>query len=89
MLKSRLVILLAALLISFSTVIAQTAKIDETAPAFTLKDVNGKSHNLADFKGKHVVLEWINYDCPFVKKHYESGNMQKIQKNILKKVLYG
>lgn len=80
MLKSKIVILLAFLLISLSTTIAQTAKIDEAAPAFTLKDVNGKSHNLADFKGKHVVLEWINYDCPFVKKHYESGNMQKIQK---------
>ncbi len=63
-----------------SIMFAQTAKIDEAAPNFTLKDSNGNEHSLSDFKGKNVVLEWINYDCPFVKKHYDSGNMQSIQK---------
>lgn len=49
------------------------------AAAFTLKDLAGKEHSLADFAGKTVVLEWTNYGCPYVKKHYESKNMQKLQ----------
>lgn len=49
------------------------------APDFTLPDAQGANHALTDFKGKWVVLEWVNYDCPFVKKHYGSGNMQKLQ----------
>jgi len=57
------------------------AKLDAPAPAFTLVDQNGKSHSLTDFNGKMVVLEWVNYDCPFVRKHYNSGNMQKLQKD--------
>jgi peroxiredoxin len=55
------------------------------APAFTLTDTNGKQHNLADYKGKYVVLEWVNFGCPFVKKHYESGNMQATQKKAVEK----
>jgi peroxiredoxin len=50
------------------------------APDFTLPDAAGKDRALADYRGKWVVLEWVNYDCPFVKKHYGSGNMQKLQK---------
>lgn len=50
------------------------------APDFTLKDSNGKSHSLAGFKGKYVVLEWVNFGCPFVQKHYHSGNMPSLQK---------
>lgn len=50
------------------------------APDFTLTDAAGKSHALSAYKGKWVVLEWVNYDCPFVRKHYGSGNMQKLQK---------
>ncbi|MCC6579394.1 MAG: thioredoxin family protein [Phycisphaeraceae bacterium] len=49
------------------------------APAFTLTDTHGKTQSLADYKGKWVVLEWINDACPFVKKHYGSHNMQKLQ----------
>jgi len=52
----------------------------EPAPEFTLTDSNGQSHKLSDFKGKFVVLEWLNHGCPFVVKHYGSGNMQKLQK---------
>lgn len=55
-------------------------KLDKPAPGFTLTDSEGKEHSLADFKGKYVVLEWVNYDCPFVRKHYRSGNMQQLQK---------
>lgn len=56
------------------------ATVGELAPDFTLADANGKSHDLSDFRGKPVVLEWHNHDCPFVVKHYASGNMQKLQK---------
>jgi peroxiredoxin len=56
------------------------ASVGKPAPTFTLTDSKGKPHNLADLKGKTVVLEWVNYDCPFVKKHYNSKNMQKLQK---------
>ncbi len=52
----------------------------DAAPAFTLKDAAGKAHALSDYRGKTVVLEWVNYDCPFVRKHYGTGNMQALQK---------
>lgn len=55
------------------------ASIDKTAPDFTLVDYKGKNIKLSDFKGKYIVLEWINFDCPFVKKHYDSKNMQTLQ----------
>lgn len=55
------------------------AKPGEAAPAFSVADTTGKVRTLDEFKGKYVVLEWINHDCPFVKKHYNSGNMQKLQ----------
>ncbi len=59
---------------------AQKAEIGLLAPEFTLRSVDGAEHSLAEFRGKFVVLEWTNYDCPFVRKHYESGNMQRLQK---------
>ena len=49
------------------------------APDFSLTDAKGKTHSLSEYKGKYVVLEWFNPECPFVKKHYGSGNMQKLQ----------
>jgi peroxiredoxin len=60
--------------------IAGPPAVDTPAPAFTLRDIDGKEHSLAGYKGKFVVLEWVNYDCPFVHKHYGSGNMQSLQK---------
>ena len=72
------VIALAAL--TLPGIAAAAAVVGQAAPAFTLTDTNGKAESLADFSGKYVVLEWINYECPFVKKHYGSGNMQKLQK---------
>jgi len=54
--------------------------VGQAAPAFTAVDSKGKEHKLADFKGKVVVLEWTNHDCPYVKKHYTSSNMQNLQK---------
>lgn len=59
--------------------------VGKPAPAFELTDSNGKAVHLSDFKGKYVVLEWVNFDCPFVKKHYGSGNMQGLQKEYTKK----
>ena len=55
-------------------------QVGKPAPEFALTDSNGKPHKLSDFKGKLVVLEWLNHGCPFVVKHYDSGNMQKLQK---------
>jgi len=52
----------------------------QPAPGFALTDTAGASVRLADFRGKYVVLEWFNQGCPFVQKHYESGNMQALQK---------
>lgn len=82
------ILLLTLLLISVNIINASEslkAEIDKTAPNFTLKDSYGKTHNLSDYKGKYVVLEWINYGCPFVKKHYDSKNMQSLQKEYTEK----
>ncbi|MEM9469046.1 MAG: thioredoxin family protein [Pseudomonadota bacterium] len=69
---------------AFAFIIAPAAhaapKVGEMAPDFTAVDQDGNSHNLSDFKGKTVVLEWTNHECPFVVKHYGVGNMQKHQK---------
>lgn len=54
--------------------------IGQAAPDFSLSDVTGKTVRLSDFRGRYVVLEWNNPSCPFVQKHYGSGNMQKLQK---------
>lgn len=62
---------------AFATVTAK--EVGQAAPEFSVQDVTGKAVSLADQKGKVVVLEWVNFGCPFVKKHYGSGNMQKLQ----------
>ncbi len=54
--------------------------VGKPAPNFTAIDIHGNEFNLEDQKGKIVVLEWTNHQCPFVVKHYETGNMQKTQK---------
>jgi peroxiredoxin len=56
------------------------AKVGDPAPAFSVQDSNGKTHTLESLKGKWVVLEWHNQGCPYVGKHYSSGNMQRLQK---------
>ncbi len=66
--------------IATAAVSADELKVGADAPAFSLKDTQGKTHSLGDYKGKFVVLEWFNEGCPFVKKHYGGGNMQKLQK---------
>jgi peroxiredoxin len=72
-----------ALDVSFAPTIADPAsqaRIGAPASAFSLTDSNGKTVSLADFKGKTVVLEWTNHDCPYVRKHYGGNNMQALQK---------
>jgi peroxiredoxin len=53
--------------------------VGSNAPDFSAPDANGQTHSLSQYKGKYVVLEWFNPECPFVKKHYGSDNMQKLQ----------
>ena len=72
------VLALAAALALPAAALAGT--IGQPAPDFELRDTSGKPVKLADFKGKHVVLEWTNPGCPFVQKHYNSQNMQGLQK---------
>jgi peroxiredoxin len=55
-------------------------RVGEPAPDFTGVDTQGKTHRLADYRGKTVVLEWTNHDCPYVRKHYGAGNMQEQQR---------
>jgi peroxiredoxin len=60
---------------------AAQAVVGQPAPAFSAVDTSGKTVALADYKGKHVVLEWVNPGCPFVQKHYNSGNMPATPKS--------
>jgi len=76
----RRTVLAASLLAGISAAQA-TAVVGQPAPDFSLKDASGKTVRLTDFKGKHVVLEWTNPGCPFVQKHYDSGNMPTTQKD--------
>ncbi len=67
-----------AILIGFS--VAWAARVGEPAPDFTATDTNGKVHKLSEYRGKFVVLEWTNRGCPYTQKHYNSGNMQRLQR---------
>ena len=67
-------------LFTFNAPAATTAEVGQPAPDFSLKGADGKMHSLAGYKGKYVVLEWTNPNCPFVNKFYGSDTMQKLQK---------
>jgi peroxiredoxin len=73
-------LLIPALLICAAPLLFATAKIGQPAPDFTATASNGQAFHLADYRGKYVVLEWHNNGCPYVGKHYHSGNMQRLQK---------
>ncbi len=75
----RQVLIATALALAAAGALA-SATVGQAAPAFSAVDTAGKPVSLADFKGKHVVLEWVNPGCPFVVKHYDSSNMQGTQK---------
>lgn len=78
--RSLLSLALVALPFAATPALAQTATVGQPAPDFTALDTSGKTVKLSDFKGKHVVLEWTNPGCPFVVKHYGSGNIPALQK---------
>src|SRR5713226_1937858 len=64
---------------------ADVPPVGSAAPDFSAPDTTGKTQALSQYKGKYVVLEWFNPECPFVKKHYGSGNMQKLQEEYTSK----
>ena len=76
-------LLLAATLALAATASFAAATVGQQAPAFSVVDTAGKIVSLADFKGRLVVLEWVNPGCPYVQKHYGSANMQGTQKAAL------
>ncbi len=77
----KLTALFASLAITFTaSATLSGAEIGEPAPDFTLKCSNGNDVSLSDFEGKFVVLEWVNHGCPFVRKFYQVGEMQRLQK---------
>jgi catechol 2,3-dioxygenase-like lactoylglutathione lyase family enzyme len=80
--KSKALLAACILTLGLSIGMAQPnqPEIGQPAPEFTLTDIDGQTHSLADFHGKTVVIEWVNPDCPFVRKHYESGNIPALQK---------
>jgi peroxiredoxin len=77
--KTKSFLIAVATLIAGTICRADVPPVGSAAPEFSLPDSNGKTHSLSQYKGKYVVLEWFNPECPFVKKHYGSGNMQKLQ----------
>ncbi len=74
-----------ATVLALGALVGSGAFAQQAAPAFELADVNGKVHSLAQYAGKVVVLEWTNYDCPFVKKFYSVGAMQAMQAEYVEK----
>jgi len=80
MLKNLIIIFFFTAVTIFSQV-----EIDTKAPDFSLISSKGEKIALSDYSGKYVVLEWINFECPFVKKHYSTNNMQKLQKEFMDK----
>ena len=77
--KTKLLLTTAIALIGSALYASDVPPVGTAAPEFSLPDANGTTHSLAEYKGKYVVLEWFNPECPFVKKHYGSDNMQKLQ----------
>src|ERR1700739_1049497 len=78
--RSILFTMLVALVLCTLPSLIWAAKVGGAAPEFTASASNGKTYRLSDYRGKYVVLEWHNNGCPYVGKHYHSGNMQRLQK---------
>jgi peroxiredoxin len=77
--KTKLFLSLIASLVSTALFAADSPPVGSAAPDISATDSKGRAQTLSQYKGKYVVLEWFNPECPFVKKHYGSGNMQKLQ----------
>ena len=68
-----------------ASVHAETAQLKAPAPSFSITDASGKKVSLADYKGKTVVLEWLNPQCPYVVRHYKEGTMKQLSKKYAEK----
>ncbi|HEY2138632.1 MAG TPA: redoxin domain-containing protein [Chthoniobacterales bacterium] len=77
--KTNLLTAFLVLATATALIAADSPPVGSNAPDFSLTDSKGKTESVSQYKGKYVVLEWFNPECPFVKKHYGSGNMQKLQ----------
>src|SRR5437764_6163635 len=77
--KTKLLLSALACLASTALFAADSPPVGSAAPDFSVSDSKGTTQSVSQYKGKYVVLEWFNPDCPFVKKHYGGGNMQKLQ----------
>src|SRR3954463_12576085 len=76
---TRLILSFVALLSAQGAFAKDTAELGKPVKNLKMTDSNGKTHQISEFKGKTVVFEWLNYGCPFVRKHYDTGNMQNLQ----------
>jgi peroxiredoxin len=77
--KTKSILTILASLATTTLLAIDSPLVGSAAPDFSLTDAKGKTHSLSQYKGKYIVLEWFNPECPFVKKHYGGGNMQKLQ----------
>ena len=77
--KTKTITAVLTSLITTTLLAIDSPPVGSAAPDFSLTDAKGKTQALSQYKGKYIVLEWFNPECPFVKKHYGSGNMQKLQ----------
>ncbi len=78
--NTKILLTILTSLIGTAAFAADAPAVGSAAPDFSLPDTRGDTHSLSEYKGKYVVLEWFNPECPFVKKHYGTGNMQNLQK---------
>src|SRR6266516_5781403 len=77
--KTKSILTILASLATTTLLALDSPPVGSAAPDFSVTDAKGQTHSLSQYKGKYVVLEWFNPECPFVKKHYGGGNMQKLQ----------
>ena len=83
--KKIIVLAMGGIILSWAAIAQSYVTTNKPAPDFSLTDIKGQTKSLSEYRGKFVVLEWTNYDCPFVKKHYSSGNMQSLQREYTQK----
>ncbi len=83
--KTKLTLTIVASFVAAALYAFDPPPVGTAAPDFSLTDAKGETYSPSQYKGKYVVLEWFNPECPFVKKHYGTGNMQKLQEEYTSK----
>ena len=78
--RSMFTMIAAAVALLIAPILMSASRVGEPAPDFSATASNGKTYRLSGSRGKFVVLEWHNNGCPYTRKHYDSGNMQRLQK---------